>query len=259
MSVATFRTARPRSMVEIAAEIRALDRRRTLDHVADDLRQIQRDTTGSASPGRRQLARDGVGCFNLVYLTVTERIGVTPDFEHRAFVDRLAVVFAEFYLLAYEAESAGEGYVSKAWQPLFERRRDGSVAPLQFAIAGMNAHINNDLSWALIQVWDEFGVTPHGDSPEHRDFDLVNGVLAAAQQEVRSRLQSGFLRWLDRALGRVDDRVAGFSIAVAREDAWRRGIDLNERPELKQDTRHERQVGFQSHLILEPRLDFLDR
>jgi Family of unknown function (DUF5995) len=246
----------PQSMVEIAEAIRDLSRTRTLEEVVDELAQIQRQYSGAVSPGRRQLARDGVSSFNFMYLTVTDRVGSIGDFEHPAFVERLGVVFAEYYLMAYRA-SVEHKYVSKAWEPLFERRGKRGIAPLQFAIAGMNAHINNDLAWALIQVWDELELGPEEAGPAYRDFVRINDVLAHVHDEVRQRLQSRFLRWLDRALGEVDDRVAGFSVGVARGKAWRRGADMAERLDVRRETLHESQVGFECHLILEPRLDFV--
>ena len=81
-----------------------------------------------------------------------------PTFENQAFVERLDVLFAEFYFQAYDA-AAAEAWVSKAWAPLFARRAEHRLA-LQFAIAGMNAHINNDLAHALVLTWDELGFEP---------------------------------------------------------------------------------------------------
>ena len=246
----------PRSMSAIANAVYDLSRTRKLSDVVAELEQIQRETSGSVSPGRRRLARDGVGCFNYMYLAVTNRIAEVGDFEDDAFVQRLAIVFAEYYLMAYGADRANQ-HISKAWEPLFERRHERGISPLQFAIAGMNAHINNDLAWALVQVWDEFEQVPDETEPAHRDFERVNDVLAEVQQEVRSMLERGFMRWLNRALGRIDDRVAGFSIKLARNQAWRRGTDMWGRLDVSREARHEAQVGFECHVILEADLDFL--
>ena len=42
-----------------------------------------------------------------------------------------------------------------------------SDARIQFALAGMNAHINHDLALALIETNKEFGIEPGLASPEH--------------------------------------------------------------------------------------------
>jgi hypothetical protein len=240
------------SMTGVAERVRTLDPDRRVDAVAARLLEIERDRGGYGDLSRRRFARrpDGVACFNYLYLSVTEAVRRSrSDFESPAFVERLAVVFAQFYLAAYEAASAGE-WVSKAWEPLFERKDDKGIKPLQFALAGMNAHINNDLPWALMQTWDEFGLEPNEDSAEYRDFELVNTILARAQGEVRSKLESGLLRWLDRVLGRLDDLVASFKVAKAREEAWNRGARWSRRFDEEAATAHERNVGYTSHLIL---------
>ena len=71
-----------------------------------------------------------------MYLSVTEAVrDQLGRFEDPEIVERLAVVFAEFYLAAYEADHAG-AWVSKAWAPLFERISPQGVTPIQFALAG---------------------------------------------------------------------------------------------------------------------------
>jgi len=236
----------------VAGRVRTLDPDRSLETVADRLHAIEREKRGYGDPSRGKFARrpDGVACFNYLYLRVTEKVlSSRADFESPAFVERLAVVFAEFYLQAYDAANANE-WVSKAWEPLFERKDDRSVKPLQFALAGMNAHINNDLPWALLQTWDEFGLEPREDSAEWRDFKLVDAILASAQGEVRSTLESGLIRWLDRVLGRFDDLVASFKVAKARQEAWDRGARWSRRFDAEGAAAHERHVGYTRHLIL---------
>lgn len=39
--------------------------------------------------------------------------------------------------------------VHKAWQPLFEVTNNQHITRIQFALAGMNAHINHDLPIAI--------------------------------------------------------------------------------------------------------------
>ena len=240
------------SMTGVAERVRTLDPDQSLETVADRLREIERDKRGYGDPSRGRFARrpDGVACFNYLYLRVTEKVlHSRAGFESPAFMERLAVVFAEFYLQAYEAANAGK-WISKAWEPLFERKDDKSVRPLQFALAGMNAHINNDLPWALLQTWDELGLEPRDGSAEYRDFKLIDAILGSAQGEVRATLESGLIRWLDRVLGRFDDLVASFRVAKAREEAWDRGARWSRRFDAEAAAAHERHVGYTSHLIL---------
>jgi len=230
-----------------------------MDAVVARLLEIEREKDGYRNPDRRPGVRrlrqvatrpDGVACFNYLYLRVTEEIRANAhQFQSPAGVQRLAVVFAEFYLTAYGAASAG-AWVSKAWAPLFEKRDDRHIVPLQFALAGMNAHINNDLAWALMQTWDELDAEPRIDSPDYADFTRVNQILERVQGEVRVTLQSGLLRWLDRALGTFDDVIANVSVGKARAEAWSRAGRWHRRFDPEAAAAHERSVGYQSHLIL---------
>lgn len=102
---------------------------------------------------------DGVRIFNGLYLAVTRAVGAdfaNDRFEDPAFFARLASVFAQLYFDAVECDAAKRP-VSRVWAPLFEKRLQAGIAPLQFAMAGMNAHINYDLAIALVATTREFG------------------------------------------------------------------------------------------------------
>jgi hypothetical protein len=84
----------------------------------------------------------------------------------------------------------------------------------------MNAHINRDLAIALVQTSEEQGVVPRHDSPEHRDFNRVNGHLETAAEKAKEFLATGIVGEIDQNLGRVDDTVALWSVRKARETAY---------------------------------------
>jgi Family of unknown function (DUF5995) len=95
---------------------------------------------------------DGLAYFNSMYLQVTELMDQGPVegfFEDAAFVERLDVVFADLYFHSFEATQAGRT-PDPSWKPLYDARSNGVVWPIQFAFAGMNAHINHDLPLAVI-------------------------------------------------------------------------------------------------------------
>jgi hypothetical protein len=167
---------------------------------------------------------DGVAWFNKLYLRVTERIQERKDqgaFQSPGFLERLDVVFADLYFSAYEAFEAGDtDAVSKAWAPLFEARGKSAIAPIQFALAGMNAHINYDLPVGLVEVCTQLGLKIEGDTPHHADFENVNQLLEEVQEDVKHWFATGFVAELDHTFGRVDDVLAIWSMARARDQAW---------------------------------------
>ena len=163
---------------------------------------------------------DGVGCFNRLYRRTTQNIAAAISrgaFELPGFVEALDVHFAALYFEAWDAAAAGQP-LPRAWAPLFERRA-ARVAPLQFALAGMNAHINRDLAIAVTRTCAGFGVEVESDTPWHRDFMLVNRVLRETREGAKTELSTGIVRVVDRALGDMDDRFAMWTIARARDAA----------------------------------------
>jgi hypothetical protein len=164
---------------------------------------------------------DGVACFARLYREVTE--GVQAELGRNTFVDpafltALDVEFAGLFFTAFDATRP-----PPAWAPLFEQRSRRGVAPLQFALAGMNAHINRDLPVALVSTARSRGVQLRDGSPEQQDFTRVNGLLAEVEARVKRSYLTGWVSVLDRLVHRVDrldDVVAMWNVARARDAAW---------------------------------------
>ena len=165
---------------------------------------------------------DGVARFNELYLAVTRAVLRETDageFEDPAFLTRLDVVFADLYFAAVDADAQGSR-AGHAWRPLFDSRSRRRVAPLQFALAGMNAHINHDLPVALVAVMLQSGLEPTRGTPQHRDFRRVDALLARVEAQVKEQFMDELLEVADDALGRLDDVIAMWSVERARDAAW---------------------------------------
>ena len=98
-------------------------------------------------------AADGIACFNRMYLDVTRQVNSQLGqgfFADPTFMTQLDVDFANLYFAA--AGAAGDpAAVPLAWRPLAEQRAAAGIEPVQFALAGMNAHINHDLPLAVVR------------------------------------------------------------------------------------------------------------
>jgi uncharacterized protein DUF5995 len=168
--------------------------------------------------------RDGVRSFLMLYRAVTEDVhalvGPAGDYGDPRFVRWLDVVFAGLFFRALRDAAKRPGAVSKAWEPLFEARGSRKVAPLQFALAGMNAHINRDLPLALVQTWKARRIEPSRRSVQYEDYTRINALLEQTEERVKAELLTGALGHVDRSLGRVDDAVAMWKVSKARECAW---------------------------------------
>ena len=167
--------------------------------------------------------RDVLACFNRMYLIVTQTVKeqVTQHFfQDPAFMQHLDIVFANLYLGAVDGFRSEPSTACRAWNVLFSRRSDSSVVPMQFALAGMNAHINRDLALALVTACRDLGTAPEDGSHE-ADFDKVNRLLAALDAQIRQSFESGLILELDQtAAAGLENLVGNFGIQAARETAW---------------------------------------
>jgi hypothetical protein len=252
-------TTWPQSMKALSERVSLVPANRTVDEVVDRLTGIERQLDGFFSPdGGGPAARrerpplpDGVACFNGMYLRVTEAVrDELPNFERPDFVERLDVLFAEFYFQAFEA-AAASAWVSKAWEPLFVRRAERRLA-LQFAITGMNAHINNDLAHALVLTWNELDLVPGRDSAERRDYERVNDILERVENEIKVPLSDELIAGVDTLFGTTDDFLALWSIRRARETAWERARVMRTVTGDELDGVFDGIVGFAGNLLLGP-------
>ena len=188
----------------------------TVDEVIARMREIE-------AAGRPS---DGVVCFSRLYRQVTEGVNAglaAPSFADPRFLERLDVVFANLFFGALEANERDPARTPAAWAPIFAARSSRGIAPLQFALAGMNAHINRDLPVALVTTCGELGLELRSDSSEHSDYLLVNGMLERVEAQVKASYLPGSLGFLDRILhrlDRIDDVVAMWNVCRARDAAW---------------------------------------
>jgi len=189
------------------------------DHAADPILGVVARMDAIAAPLDPS---DGVARFNELYLAVTHAVFEETRNAHYSdpeFISRLDIVFADLYFAAVDSAAAGKA-IPKAWAPLFEKRHTKGIAPIQFAIAGMNAHINHDLAVALVQVCAERKVGIDDGSAIHRDYLVVNSTLERVEGEIKARFATGVLGEIDKVAGPLDDVLANWSVARARDNAW---------------------------------------
>jgi hypothetical protein len=189
--------------------------------VADVIAQLQ--AIESALP-----ANDGVACFNRMYLGVT--LGVADQVARGGYADagwmsRLDVVFANRYLAAIGAIPETAGSQPSAWRPLLAARSNAGIEPIQFALAGMNIHINYDLPLAVVATCAELGTAPT-EGPHHADYQRVDTLLDAAEQSVRESFEPADVREVDQHVAAVTNLLANWSLNEARDAAWDTALGL---------------------------------
>jgi len=202
---------------------------------------------------------DGVKWFNFLYLRVTEAVrDDAAAWQDWAFLQRFDVAFARLYFDAFLAWERNPALAPRAWRPLFAARDQTQLARVQFALAGMNAHINRDLPVALESVAAADGAFVSRDSPRYRDFQRVNDLLERLEAVLHPVLATGLAGRIDRALGDLDSVVAMWKVRNARDAAWTNGEvywhlrDTPVGPEFL--ARLDQMVAFAGRGLLLPRL-----
>ena len=166
---------------------------------------------------------DGLKWFNLLYLQVTQEIDSHPPdggWEDPTWLTRLDVVFAGFYFKAIADWLQNSSSVASSWKALLQARFTAGIDRIQFALAGMNAHINHDLALALLQTDTELNLVPTADSPEHDDFEHVNGLLEVVLPQALQFLATGIVGELAEDTGKIGRLLAIWNVRAARDLAW---------------------------------------
>ncbi len=167
-------------------------------------------------------AGDGIKWFNRLYLMVTQQVDLHPPggvWQSPVWLTRLDVVFAGFYFDAVARFLSGQA-VPSAWNALFESRYSTGIDRIQFALAGMNSHINHDLALALLATNADLRVDPGPQSPEFADYQSINVLLNTVMPAALTMLATDTLGVLAQDTGKIGRLLAFWNICRARDLAW---------------------------------------
>lgn len=187
----------------------------TIEEVIERLDQIVKSSEKNGSR---------LGYFAALYKRVTVTVKNRIDeqyFDDNERMERLDVVFANRYLIAYDAYQNGQP-CTQSWQLAFDETKRWKPLVLQHLFGGMNAHIGLDLGIAAATIEPDI-LSLRG------DFEKINAVLASLVDEVQSELSSFWplLKPVDFIAGRTDEALANFAMEIAREAAWKVALDYS--------------------------------
>mgnify|MGYP005855837387 CR=1 FL=1 len=225
----------------------------SVDHAADGLGRIE---------AYLRERGDRRSVFLTVYTRMTEAVRAaieTGFFADSEWVSSYLVTFADYYrraLLAFERREFES--LPRAWTVAFATAVRGGALVAQDALLGINAHINDDLTYTLRDV---------GVDPDRRvkrvDHDRINEILSRLTAVVRESLVEVYdalgVTGVDALFDPLDDRLALLGLAGSREFAWRNALLLADFP----FGAAERYVSWRvrtvstgaAALVLAPRLD----
>ena len=165
---------------------------------------------------------DGLKWFNWLYLQVTNAVEsrvATGGFTDPAWLTELDVQFATLFFNALYASLTGADCPG-CWGAVFAVRNQTDIARIQFALAGMNAHINHDLPIAIDGTCRSTGTVPQHGSAQYSDYTGLNAPMDALVDMAKQTLNVRLLGDPLPALSHLEDTIAAWNLATAREDAW---------------------------------------
>jgi len=194
----------------------------SVDSVPDVIKRLEEiQSYAEAHEARGQ--HDGVACFTYLYHRITTRVleGIESGrFDDGEFVNLLDVVFANRYLAALRASVLSPGDVPDAWEVLFQRRAEPHITRLQFAAAGVNAHVNFDLAVAVADTCTQLESAP-ATGAKHQSYQEINKIFAEEMQTLREHFESTWERLIDQVvLGRVVNKMDDWIVVATRDVAW---------------------------------------
>lgn len=165
---------------------------------------------------------DGLKWFNWLYLQVTGAVETRiagGGFSGPAWLTVLDVRFANLYFTALRGHLTG-GECPGCWAALFSVRGDARIARIQFALAGINAHINHDLPEAIVQTCAATNTVPQHGSAQYTDYTNLNSTLDGLIETAKKTLHVRLLGDPLPPVTHLEDAVAAWGTAAAREQAW---------------------------------------
>ncbi|MFR9803557.1 DUF5995 family protein [Pseudonocardia sp. RS010] len=168
---------------------------------------------------------DGISAFSRLYTIITQNVLDTVEgrkparaFTDPAFLTMLDVEFAKRYLNAIHAWETEPRSAPRAWRVLFDRRRAPGIRHVNFAAAGVNAHVNFDLTYALLETWKTF--PPN--RARRKDYNAVNDIFAEEMDELREDFEAFLTEDFEDGspVDKLGNVLSGVLVTWTRAAAW---------------------------------------
>ena len=165
---------------------------------------------------------DGLHWFNWLYFHVTKAVEDRIDaggFADAAYLSLLDVQFAQLYFNALKAFLSNAA-LPACWQTLFMAREETSLARIQCALAGINAHINHDLPIAIVNTCSASNLAPQHGTVQYTDYTSLNSTLDSLIDEAKQTLNVRLPGDVMPDEAQLENLIAGWGVSAAREAAW---------------------------------------
>lgn len=181
-----------------------------------------------------------LGCYRLMTINMLNAIR-RQEFNDPGWVERLLYRFAEYYFSALEAYEKDHAAAPAVWRQTFQATCQPQASVLQSLLLGVNAHINYDLIFTLVDLLGEEWrfLTPQRIQMRYADHSQVNEVIYNTVNAVQDTIiepRQPLMEVVDRVFGPLDEWATASLIRHWRNQVWQDAVAL-----LETEDPHERQ------------------
>ncbi len=171
-------------------------------------------------------ANDGIACFSRLYHQITSDVLAAYEagqlFRCNDFILQLDLAFAQRYLDALRDHLDGGSAAPGCWALLFDRRQEDGIEEWQFAVTGVNAHVNFDLAFALLDVWEDNETPLTTTADQHADYQAINTIFHNRMDQLCEDNEVPWTRWGRDGgiIDRLGNLVGDLLVLGTRDFAW---------------------------------------
>jgi hypothetical protein len=157
------------------------------------------------------------------------------EFNDPEWVYSLLQQFAGYYFHALEAYEANQPDTPAIWRQAFDATRQPDTRTLQNLLLGMNAHINYDLIFTLVDMLEPEWAQLSSEERQGRydDHCHVNAVIHRTIDAVQDTIiepDEPLMELADRLMGEVDEWIVARLITQWRDEVWEQAQCLLDSP-----------------------------
>jgi hypothetical protein len=174
---------------------------------------------------------DGIAVFTALYRTITSDVLAAFEagglFHSKDFILELDLAFAQRYLDALRDHLDGGSEAPSCWEVLFGGRQRSDVEKWRFAVLGVNAHVNFDLAFALLDVWQEHETPLASVEAQYADYIAINEIFHRRMDYLCENNGVPWI-WWGRDGGLIDrlfNRGGDLAVRVTRDWAWDNAVE----------------------------------
>jgi hypothetical protein len=173
-----------------------------------------------------------LSCYQLMTENMLAAIQAA-EFLDPVWVAKLLNHFAGYYFNALEAYESASPATPAVWQQAFEAARLPDLQIVQNLMLGMNAHINYDLTFALVDMLEMewHGLSGSERDQRFRDHCHVNTIIHRTIDAVQDGIiepQEPVFEIIDQLFGPVDEWAISVLVTHWRGEVWQNAVRLLE-------------------------------